>query len=273
METTTVEAPPSRRRGRWFLPAIFVASFAAAAVAAGIVIVGPVQAGISAAPLTVEPGPAATSPVTPQPAVTAPQPSPATAASEIFTAPTITIVPPPPPPVIKKGVRRTPSSSGGGPGPYNGLSSAQYCALFHTSSPLVAYSTSGSSPTAFRVAANQERAETGAGALSWSSGLQGTAQDWANQMASFENANPGLTPGSAEWKAAVFFHSSEAGHSYGENIAWNMGYANAVNEAESGWMHSTGHCLNIMDTDYRTIGAAAAQANDGSWFFVEQFYW
>jgi uncharacterized protein YkwD len=170
---------------------------------------------------------------------------------------------------------------GGVSGPaYLGYSSAQYCAL-----KLPAYSTSGSDVTSFLTAANMERAETGAPALSWNSTLSSTAQGWSDQMASDQNAYPeywlntpegqalwdASSPSSpAGWTTVVFRHS---GSGYAENIAFNYGYSNPVNVAQSGLMGSTGHCLNIMNPNYSKFGAGKAQASDGSWFFTEEFNW
>lgn len=253
----------------WWAPAAACLALALSATAFGFVVAGPVTVGAQPG---VVPEPAAspsaspsaspadpTSESTPVPAITAPSPSTDTD-TEVFDTPQIKIEPPPPPP--KKGVRQTTST---GTSPYLGMTAAQYCAL-----KLPPFPTSGSDPTAFRVAANKERAQTGATAYSWSPGLASTAQSWANTMAANHNAHPELTPGSADWYALVFYHS---GSGYAENIAYNYGYPNPVNQAQYGWMLSTGHCQNIMNPSYSNMGAAKAQAADGSWFFVEEFIW
>lgn len=198
----------------------------------------------------------------PVPAVSA-SPSPSAALEDLFAGPAASIQPPPP---KKTSGGTTPRATGGGSGsqgPYYGMSASAYCAL-----KLTPYSISGTNVNSFLTAANLERAATGAPALTWSGTLASTAQSWSDQMAADQDANPTLEPGTSEWFAAVFRHS---GSGYAENIAFNMGYANPVNKAQSGWMLSTGHCLNIMNPSYKKIGAGKAQAADGSWFLTEEF--
>ncbi|MBN2176407.1 MAG: hypothetical protein JW722_01980 [Demequinaceae bacterium] len=255
---TDPEEPRRKTRTGWLALTAGFAGLALVVSTLGVVVTGPLT--LEAQP-NVVPSPSASpqDPV-PAPAITAPSPS-AGGDTEVFDAPDITVVAPPPPP--KPGVRAT--TTPGGTSPYLGLSAASYCAL-----KLPPFATSGSDVTAFMVAGNKERAQTGAVAYAWNSSLASTAQSWANTMAANHDANPGLTPGSPEWYAAVFYHS---GGPYAENIAYNFGYSNPVNVAQSGWMLSTGHCLNIMNPNYTKMGAGKAQAADGSWFFAEEFIW
>ena len=54
----------------------------------------------------------------------------------------------------------------------------------------------------------------------------------------------------------------------GENIA--MGYRNSK-EVVRGWMNSSGHRANILNSGYRRIGVAAYKAKDGSVWWCQQF--
>jgi hypothetical protein len=47
----------------------------------------------------------------------------------------------------------------------------------------------------------------------------------------------------------------------GENIAWG---ATTAEEVMDGWMNSPGHCLNIMDPSFRTLGVGYAEGADGN---------
>jgi len=257
---------PRRRLAGWWTLATASACLALAATAFGFVVTGPVTVGAETGVVTEPTASPTASPADssneaePVPAITAPSPSPSAGGdTEVFDAPQIKIEPPPAPP--KKGVRQTTTT---GTSPYLGMTAAQYCAL-----KLPAFPTSGSDPTAFLVAANKERAQTGAPALTWNGTLATFAQNWSNQMASDQDAT-GYAYGSDEWYAGVFRHS---GGPYAENIAFNYGYSNPVNVAQSGWMASTGHCLNIMNPNYSQMGAGKAQAADESWFFTEEFTW
>lgn len=132
------------------------------------------------------------------------------------------------------------------------------------------FSTSGSDVTAFLTAANLHRAQIGAPPLVWNGTLATFAAGWSDNMAAAQNAHESWLWGSAEWYAGIFRHS---GGPYAENIAVNYGYSDPVNVAQSGWMLSTGHCRNIMNPAYTQFGAGKTQANDGRWYFTEEFSW
>ena len=230
-----MEAPPSPKRGRWFLPAILVSSIAAAAVAAGIVIVGPIQAGVSAAPLIVEPGPAATSPVTPEPAVTAPEPSPASQASEIFTAPTITIVPPPPPPPPAK----------------------------------------KAAVPAMLAFVNAQRTAHGLNPLVWSSSLASKAQKHSNNMAAADvECSPGaamahydLPPSPGGQNVATNYYQDAGGCAVSGLLSWT----GSLNIADSNWMTSPEHRANILDPSWTKMGGGGTQSAFGVWYWTQDF--
>jgi uncharacterized protein YkwD len=95
---------------------------------------------------------------------------------------------------------------------------------------------------------NKERAAFGLPPLSASSRLNDSAQGWTNTMVQhgiFSHGDPG-----GRISAAGYNWSAE-----GENIA--TGYR-TPNQVVSGWMHSAGHCSNILSPNYSDVGTGVS---------------
>ncbi len=92
---------------------------------------------------------------------------------------------------------------------------------------------------------NQQRTERGLRGLRESAALDRSSQGWTNELV----ATQSFTHGTAFWtriSAAGFSWSS-----VGENIA--TGFATPA-RVVGGWMHSTGHCQNILSPTYKYVG-------------------
>jgi len=116
-------------------------------------------------------------------------------------------------------------------------------------------------------AANVERARLGYAALSWSGDLAAAATGWSQAMAAADDTTEKIGD------ALAHNPNRPAG---GENVAMNYSSAGrdggtAASIAHSGWMGSTGHCENIMNPRWTTMGAGGAQAATGAWYFTENF--
>lgn len=57
---------------------------------------------------------------------------------------------------------------------------------------------------------------------------------------------------------------------YGENVAFNMGYANPVENAVEGWMGSKEHYANIMG-NFNLSGVGVAVNSKGEYYFTQIF--
>jgi uncharacterized protein YkwD len=91
---------------------------------------------------------------------------------------------------------------------------------------------------------NQQRTSRHLPPLRANARLDRSAQGWSRHMVAarvFMHGNPGARINAAgyRWQA------------YGENIATGYATPHAV---VSGWMHSTGHCHNILDPRFRDLG-------------------
>ena len=113
---------------------------------------------------------------------------------------------------------------------------------------------------------NQERAAAGLGSLASDSQLAAVAQKKAEDMAKngyFSHTSP--TYGSA------FDMLKAAGISYrtaGENIAKGQKTAETV---MNGWMNSSGHRSNILNSGYTRIGVGYAVDGSGTPYWVQIF--
>lgn len=229
----------------------------------------------------------------PAPADTAPsQPSivaPGSVADAAVTIPLVTVVlPPPPPPVVKAPVAKS--------SPYKSTAAAKQTttakkSTANKSAPKKstpkkqsskkssqpsfqsfcrgASANSGASggPKALLSAANNERARLGIKKLSWSSSLAGSATKWSKSMAAKDSK-------SGAPHDALAHNPNRPG---AENVAMSYGsngqsQGNAISRAHSGWMKSEGHCLNLMNPAYSTMGAGAAATSDGTtWYTTANF--
>jgi uncharacterized protein YkwD len=122
-----------------------------------------------------------------------------------------------------------------------------------------------SPPDALRAAVvcliNRERAERGLPALQANADLDHSAQRWTQVMVTHHEFTHGTD--FAGRISAAGFRWSRAG----ENIA--TGYRTPASVVR-GWMASTGHCENILDPGYRSVGTgvspgAALPSDPGTW--------
>lgn len=106
---------------------------------------------------------------------------------------------------------------------------------------------------------NQQRAEHGIASLAWSNSLADAAQVRANEIVDvFSHTRPN---GSAFWTV-------DSSVQYGENLAK---YYQSADSVYSAWMNSQSHAANIMSNDFKTVGIAISQADDGSWYWAQEF--
>jgi uncharacterized protein YkwD len=107
---------------------------------------------------------------------------------------------------------------------------------------------------------NRQRTSRGLPELAASSKLDRSAQGWTDELVSHHEFTHGAD--FADRISAAGFHWSQAG----ENIA--TGYATPTSVV-AGWMHSTGHCENILDPAFRDVGtgvsAGATIVSPGTW--------
>ncbi|MFW2512255.1 CAP domain-containing protein [Demequina sp. SO4-13] len=151
------------------------------------------------------------------------------------------------------------SASAAAPQPAAQQSPDAYC-----SAPSSPYS-AGGSVKGLLTAANKERARIGVGSLSWSGSLASAATSWSQSMASRDDAGNG---------SALAHNPNRPG---GENVAVSgssggMSVSAAVNKAHAGWMYSGGHCRNVMNPGYSTMGAGTASTSNGNAVYTTANY-
>lgn len=165
-----------------------------------------------------------------------------TVSPEPFVSPIEIVLPPPPPPrsqtATSTGVTTTTAWCDG---TYGATASAS--------------STSG-----LLAAVNAERSRWGLRALTWNDSLASTAQRWSETQASENNLYHGDTPSPGGQN--VYYVSTSRG----------LSESSAAARAHSAWMTSPGHCKNILNSGWRSLGAGAASADGGyTWFLTENF--
>jgi|GEM_PF-1313051 len=137
----------------------------------------------------------------------------------------------------------------------------QYCA---SPNPVTASCGTGK---AFLGAINKERAKLGIKPLKWSSSLASTATSWSKKMLKKDLKTKKLIDGlahnpnrpGAENVAVVY---SSAGYSSGT----------AVSRMHRNLVNSNGHCLNLMNPKYSTMGAGVAKSSNGkTWYATQNF--
>jgi uncharacterized protein YkwD len=106
-------------------------------------------------------------------------------------------------------------------------------------------STPAAMKTAVLCLVNQQRTSRGLQALSGNAKLGQSAQGWTNTMVATQNFWHGTN--FAQRLSAVGFDWMYAG----ENIA--TGYGTPA-QVVAGWMASPGHCRNILDPQYTSVG-------------------
>lgn len=106
---------------------------------------------------------------------------------------------------------------------------------------------------------NAERQKVSAGSLLWDTTLENVAVIRAREAAIyFSHTRP---TGAAWYSISTKVNA--------ENLY--VGYKATAATANSGWMNSTGHRTNRLNSTYKSYGAAAFQGADGSVYWVEVF--
>ena len=145
------------------------------------------------------------------------------------------------------------------PAPAPRQTADSYC-----SAPSSPYS-AGGSPKGLLTAANKERARIGAGPLSWNGSLAAAATSWSQTLAGRDSAGDG---------SALAHNPNRPG---AENVAVSgstggMSVGTAIARAHYGWMYSYGHCANIMNPGYSSMGAGAAATANGTAVYTTANY-
>lgn len=117
---------------------------------------------------------------------------------------------------------------------------------------------------------NGERVTNALGTLVHDDALRRVARAHSEDMINrsfFSHTDPdGRSPFDRMAAASISFIAA------GENIAWNMGFADPAQTAVTGWMNSAGHRANILNTQFTHAGLGAAQRqSDGAWYFTQVF--
>lgn len=111
---------------------------------------------------------------------------------------------------------------------------------------------------------NEERAKAGLPALTMDRGAASAAQVRANEIErSFSHTRPdGSSFNSALTEAGVNFSGA------GENIAYGQ---NSPEKVMEGWMNSSGHRANILNSSYTSIGVGHYQNASGVNYWTQLF--
>lgn len=116
---------------------------------------------------------------------------------------------------------------------------------------------------------NDERVAMAAAPLQHDGTLREVARAHSEDMVArsfFAHVNPdNQDPFDRMAAAGVTFSAA------GENIAWNMGYADPAGTAVTGWMNSSGHRANILNGNFVRTGMGVAIAPDGAVYFTQVF--
>ncbi|WP_155834039.1 CAP domain-containing protein [Butyrivibrio sp. VCD2006] len=106
---------------------------------------------------------------------------------------------------------------------------------------------------------NQKRTAAGLGALAWSEPLTQAALVRAQEIVgTFSHSRPN---GSA-------WYTVDSTIMYGENLAKLYNTGDSVVAA---WMASPTHAANIMEAGFKTVGIAVFQAENGNWYWAQEF--
>lgn len=202
-------------------------------------------------------------------------PAPVASASSGVTAPiTASSAAPAPGAAPEIGVRLPSPSPAAAPAADAGSATERSTARSWTAAEWSAYCSSPANPTGASSArglldaANVERARLGIAPLAWSASLAAAAQAWSAQMVADDQATPGM--------ADALAHSpSLPGRAQNVGVAANSGglsESRAAGILAAGWMRSPGHCRNLMNPAYSTMGAGLAVTSDGTtWYGTEDF--
>lgn len=106
---------------------------------------------------------------------------------------------------------------------------------------------------------NQKRAAAGLGTLAWSEPLTQAARVRAQELVQLFSHD---RPNGTAW------YTVDSSVMYGENLAKLYYTGDSVVDA---WMASPTHAANIMDGGFKTCGIAVFQADNGQWFWAQEF--
>ena len=106
---------------------------------------------------------------------------------------------------------------------------------------------------------NAKRTAAGLGALSWSGELREAALVRAREIVdAFSHTRP---DGNA-------WYTVNSNIMFGENLAKLYNTGDSVVDA---WMASPTHAANIMESGFKTVGIAVFQAENGNWYWAQEF--
>jgi uncharacterized protein YkwD len=114
---------------------------------------------------------------------------------------------------------------------------------------------------------NAARAAAGAPALTLNASLNGAAQSYAQQMASTGCFAHDCPPEPSFSRRAELAGYTDW-RTLGENIALGQ---RSVDEVHNAWMNSSGHRANILNPNFREMGAGLAYNASGRPYWVEEF--
>ncbi|WP_049945430.1 CAP domain-containing protein [Butyrivibrio sp. AC2005] len=106
---------------------------------------------------------------------------------------------------------------------------------------------------------NQKRAAAGLGQLSWSDALTQAALVRAQEIVGTFSHN---RPNGTAW------YTVNSNIMFGENLAKLYNSGDSVVNA---WMASPTHAANIMEAGFNTVGIAVYQAENGNWYWAQEF--
>ena len=114
-------------------------------------------------------------------------------------------------------------------------------------------------------AANKERARSGVAPTSWSGSLASAATNWSKAMAAKDTEGNG---------SAMAHNPNRPG---AENVgasgsSGGMSVGSASGKIHNGWMYSNGHCRNVMNPAYKTMGAGTATTANGKVVYITANY-
>ena len=115
---------------------------------------------------------------------------------------------------------------------------------------------------------NAERTRAGVPTLTANSKLMAAAQLHADQMAQLQRMEHVLADGPYPSPADRLAAAGYLWRTYGENIAFNY---RTPSDVLLGWMTSSGHRANILNSSFTEMGAAVTRDTQGRPYWVQVF--
>ena len=116
---------------------------------------------------------------------------------------------------------------------------------------------------------NRERAAAGLSELFFDPCVTRVARSHSENMAEYaffaHTCPAGGTPADRLNEAEIPWRR------YGENIAYTYGFSNPAEAAVQGWMNSSGHRKNILNSRYTHAGLGIAMDAKGALYFTQNF--